>query len=106
MSRNEIPELLAHNFNNFNGYTGCPKKSVTVSVNPGPIDMKSRSGSHLDWDRIDRNCKGSLQIKNDGKRPSLAQTPLFWKLAANEFLLLYFFCSMSTVYSLQSPPPQ
>ena len=22
-------------------------------------------------------------------------TPLFWKLAANEFLLLYFFCSMS-----------
>ena len=22
-------------------------------------------------------------------------TPFFWKLAANEFLLLYFFCSMS-----------
>ena len=38
--------------------TGCPKKSVTVFVNLGPIKMWSRSGSHLDRARIDRNCCG------------------------------------------------
>ena len=36
--------------------TGCPKKRVTLFVNPGLIKMWSRSRSHLDWARIDRKC--------------------------------------------------
>ena len=36
--------------------TGCPKKRVTLFVNPGLIEMWSRSRSHLDWARIDRKC--------------------------------------------------
>ena len=36
--------------------TGCPKKRVTVFVNPGLIKMWSRSRSHLDWAWIDRKC--------------------------------------------------
>ena len=37
-------------------YIGCPKKSVILSVNSGPIKMWSGSGSHFDWARIDRKC--------------------------------------------------
>ena len=36
--------------------TGCPKKRVTLFVNPGLIEMWSRSRSHLDWVWIDRKC--------------------------------------------------
>ena len=53
-------------------------------------------------------CKGNLQIRIDGNihtktavswtffgAQGKVNTPFFWKLAANEFLLQYFFCRMS-----------